>query len=574
MSHESGIGNYVKTGNISGTAIAVGPNAKAESVSYVERRRPPAPRQAPLPPSYYLPRAEITRVMEGLANSGQHIIAISGPEGIGKTTLACAAVKDAEARFSGVLWWKFNGQPGESKEMIGSFLVALDMEMTQEATLDERLRDLRSALYDRSFLLVLDNLTVAGQDQEFELHDLLPQSGSSCVVLTTADRDLAATHTDFYVDVPPLSAEDARQLLVALVGAEINQIPEDLLAGVLRRVGGLPQAIVAIGRQARQVLRRGPDTLIAWFSNPNIDWSSLRSLYDLAWNRLDETERSVFRAIGMLAAAPVEAKLIGATLGMDRSEAQRRLESLEGLSLLDRRDDGSFQAHSSIRDYARGFLSNSTALTANALRALEALTGEIALGPVDDPHRQVAIDHLHALFDLGVETRDNEIINSIISSGLRLTTVSGSFRHSVLYRTSWFLGGLEADFRDTTIALCDLPGGQWNDCKLDEVLLSSVRLPGSQFNSCSFREVSMVDTDLRLAQFNACNFADLRLVRCDLRGAQFNDCTLSNYQFIDLETDDTTQLNAHSAETPLPVSGDPGAEIGSDGEEHASKGSA
>ncbi|NJM09019.1 hypothetical protein HC891_26695 [Candidatus Gracilibacteria bacterium] len=98
-------GGSINAGNISGTGIAIGHGAQSH-VHYHERRRAPAPRQAPPLPAYFVPRPnDLEPFRSTLSTTDQTVVAITGLEGIGKTTLASAVAKATDEYFSdGVLW--------------------------------------------------------------------------------------------------------------------------------------------------------------------------------------------------------------------------------------------------------------------------------------------------------------------------------------------------------------------------------------------------------------------------------------------------------------------------------------
>ncbi|MFQ3648160.1 MAG: NB-ARC domain-containing protein [Anaerolinea sp.] len=156
--------------------------------------------------------------MLALCGTEHIVVAFTGLEGVGKTTLASAVAKDTHEFFSdGVLWGDFKGSSNGIGAVVRSFLVALDRDTTQIMSNEDLIKLLRLALASKRMLLILDNVT--GTD--FEPSSLLSHSSPSKILLTTANRDLAAVVANTTVDLQPLNEEAARVLLLRIAGEEL-----------------------------------------------------------------------------------------------------------------------------------------------------------------------------------------------------------------------------------------------------------------------------------------------------------------------------------------------------------------
>ena len=176
----------------------------------------------------------------------------------------------AERFPDAVLWGDFRNQIGELRDVLGSFLAALNIETDQFVSQDDRVKALRSELSDRSILIVLDNLS----DRDFDPSSLLPSAGQSHILLTTPDRDYAADVGTYVADLPPFPPDSARLILVNIAGEEILSLPEELLSSLLVQTGGWAKLLVTAGQQAKREKRRGEDALRNWAANPDIKWIS------------------------------------------------------------------------------------------------------------------------------------------------------------------------------------------------------------------------------------------------------------------------------------------------------------
>jgi hypothetical protein len=503
--------------------------------NYHERRRPPVPRQAPAPPRYFVPRSDLTQPLVSALSAASQVVALTGQNGVGKTTLACAVSTETQAHFAeGLLWGEFHDRADEAREVLGDFLAALDVDLDEFRSLDQRVRMLRSVLAGRRLLLVLDNWPGG----ELDPYELLPANGASGILITTPNQDEAARAASQVVDVPPMAEVAARELLGKVAGPALSELPEPALGRMLDQTGGFPVLLVTLAQQARQVRRQGVEALQAWASNPNIQWDDLASLYAFAFSRLAPVEQQALQALAQLAAAPVGAGLVAAALGLEAEAARDCLRGLEARSLVETAPGGAYWLPAPIHGFARRRL-GSAPEAANTRRRLvaywraraeesESLAGEAHLPA-----------HARALFEQCLQAEEWSSVRALALLQPRPAQISrGSL--SSLYGADLFL----SQFNDVTcgqsvLANAELSGAQWNGCDYNRATLAMVALAGSQFNDCNFSVTRWVGADLRAAQFNGCNFSDFHLVNVDLRGAEFNGCRFDRSQWVNVRLQDT-----------------------------------
>lgn len=191
--------------------------------------------------------------------SATPVLSVTGMPGIGKTALAVHLAHRARASYpDGQLFAEFGDttrRPAEPAEVLGRFLRALGLpDKRIPADLDERTTLFRTLTADRRVLVVLDNAVSARQ-----VLPLLP-GGDRCGVLITSRRRFSGIAAAHQLEVPPLAAEEAHDLLGKLVGqARVAAEP-----GAARRVvmlcGHLPLAIRGV---AARLAAAGPESLLA-----------------------------------------------------------------------------------------------------------------------------------------------------------------------------------------------------------------------------------------------------------------------------------------------------------------------
>jgi hypothetical protein len=168
--------------------------------------------QVPPPPRHFVGRdAE-------LAELGAPLVVLSGPEGVGKTSIASRWLRDRRGEFPG-----------------GQFCVDLQAHSPEDV--------LGWFAADEPFAVLLDNATSAAQ-----VRPLLPASGT--VVVTSRSRlDLDGAR---FVDVGPMDLDDSVRLLERVAGAREPDAARELA----RLCGGLPIALAVAG--ARWATRSHP----------------------------------------------------------------------------------------------------------------------------------------------------------------------------------------------------------------------------------------------------------------------------------------------------------------------------
>ena len=212
-------------------------------------------RPAQLPPTTadISGRTEQARALEeclvppdGPGPDSPRLVAVTGPGGIGKTTLAVHVAHRLRRAFpDGQLFADLAGadaDPVAPQEIQGRFLRALGVPHDAiPAAEAERTAFYRTVLAERRLLIVLDN--AAGAEQ---LRSLLPGSGPSAVLVTSRD---ALTHLPFgQVTALGLLAEtDARALFERIVGADRTRLEPQAVDAILEACGGLPLALRIAG---------------------------------------------------------------------------------------------------------------------------------------------------------------------------------------------------------------------------------------------------------------------------------------------------------------------------------------
>jgi tetratricopeptide (TPR) repeat protein len=245
-------------------ADLVGPEARVASY--------PVPSMAPrMPASPLLGREGLLDLCCERLLGPPRLLVLSGLPGVGKTALAIALSHDRRVREAypdGVLWAGL-GQHPDLEAQLGAWGLALGWRMEELAALpavEGRARVLQAALQARRLLVVLDDVWALQAASALQLG-----GPSSAHLITTRSPALAAEIAgEGALAVPELDLPSGRKLL----GTYAVELPQDAVDRLVQAVGGLPLALVLMGRHLRQEGRmaqsRRVETALARLQQPSV----------------------------------------------------------------------------------------------------------------------------------------------------------------------------------------------------------------------------------------------------------------------------------------------------------------
>ncbi|MFS0695207.1 tetratricopeptide repeat protein [Streptomyces nitrosporeus] len=209
------------------------------------------------------------------------LVLLGGMAGVGKSTVAYHLAQRLRERFpDGALHAELNGfaeddtRPADPEEVLDGFLARLPPYSTVTG-LAGKSAMLRSALADRSLLLVLDNASSAQQIQP-----LLPGAEGNCAVIITSRNGLGGLRSDNEVyarTVEPLRNEAALEVLQEKVAEKDRRTYAREFAELARLCGNLPLALTIVAR--RLEYRRSPRAIPDLVREMKTEWKRLDALH-------------------------------------------------------------------------------------------------------------------------------------------------------------------------------------------------------------------------------------------------------------------------------------------------------
>ncbi|MFI2642329.1 ATP-binding protein [Streptomyces sp. NPDC018610] len=290
------------------------------------------------------------------------VVAVSGPPGTGKTTLALHAGRRLADRFpDGQLVLDLRGtdeSPPAPAELLLLVLKAFGVPDRDLAKAGPEGHPglYRQLLAERRSLLVLDNAR-----DEAQVRPLLPGTGAGMVVVTSR-RMLTGLESVHRMPLGELGFEEATAFLSSLVGTERAAADPAALADVARRCGRLPLALRVAGNwlatRTGWTVRRLADRLA--LEERRLDVLSagdvrVAAAFDLSYRQLTPPAARMFRRLSLVPGPDVSAACAARLTGQELFDAEDTLEELVETGLLGT-DRDRYRLHDLLCLYARARL--------------------------------------------------------------------------------------------------------------------------------------------------------------------------------------------------------------------------
>ncbi|WP_232014093.1 tetratricopeptide repeat protein [Glycomyces terrestris] len=330
----------------------------------------PAAVPAQLPPalaSFTGRRAEL-RAAHGLLDradgAGPVIAAITGPAGVGKTTLGLRWAHQIADRFpDGQLYVNLRGFSPAPEVMapetaLHAFLTGLEVPAVRiPAALEERSALFRTRVAGRRLLLFLDNARDADH-----VRALLPGTAECLVVVTsrTALTGLVATDAASVLPLEVLDAAAARELLARRLGDRLTAEPaavDDLIG----HCAGLPLALAivaanAAARPARPLAEAAADLARARggldaFAGTEAA-TDVRTVFSWSLRAVSAAAARLFTQLGLHPGPETGTAAAASLAGLDERAARALLAELAAANLVTETGTGRYVLHDLLRAWA------------------------------------------------------------------------------------------------------------------------------------------------------------------------------------------------------------------------------
>ncbi|RCG22757.1 helix-turn-helix domain-containing protein [Sphaerisporangium album] len=316
---------------------------------------PAAPAQLPADVGGFTGRAEALNALDAATAA---VVTVSGPAGVGKTSLAVHWSRLAAPNFpDGQLYVDLRGFSPHAAidpaEVVRGFLDALGVPLDRiPSGFTAQVALYRSSSAGRRLLVVLDNARDADQ-----VRPLLP-SGPAARTVVTSRRRLTALiaetgATALTLDVPGI--DEAVELLAHRLGpgARPEAADGDAVAAIATACGRLPLALALVGARARLTGFR-PAAIAAELRHPGGRIAALEidAVFSWSYDALSADAARLFRLLGLASGADIAVAAVAALAGRALPEVRRTLAELTDASLVVEHAPGRYRTHDLLHVYA------------------------------------------------------------------------------------------------------------------------------------------------------------------------------------------------------------------------------
>ena len=273
------------------------------------------------------------------ASSGM-AVAVVGPPGVGKTSLAVAAAHHLAAEFpDGCLAVDLRGMdehPVSASTALDRMLRSLGVNPSQiPPTVAEQSSVYRSMLADRRMLVLLDNVS-----DEAHTRPLLA-TRRGCLTLIMCRRSLSGLEGIRWLWLGPLGSDDAVELVASIVTPERVRAEPEAARELVEQCGNLPLAVRIAGNR----LARQPGRSIASLTDrlrdertrlPTLTAGDLgvRPAFAVSYHRLSMPAQRLFRRLALVPEADFGIELAAIAAEIEYPDARLHVEELLEASLV------------------------------------------------------------------------------------------------------------------------------------------------------------------------------------------------------------------------------------------------
>lgn len=342
------------SGSVTGNVVQARSIGQVQFTHVHREPEPVAPSQLPPAPGSFAGRDRELAALRGQwadRDGGPLVVVLTGPAGVGKTSLALRwlhELRDGGDVPDGQLFADLGaaGRPASPGEVLDGFAAALGVPASRRPAGPGLYRSVTAS---RRLAVLLDDAVSAEQ-----VRPLVPASAGSVVVVTSRFR-LSGLVMDGagLVEVEPMDRDGSLRVLRRLLGPARVAGEDEAAAELASLCGGLPLALSLVGARLSTRPRRSLRREVAELRGEQrrldalaLDGVSVEAVFDAAYGSLEGDARRLYRMCAVHPGREFGVELCAAVFGT------AGLDRLLGANLLAETGDGRFAMHALLRLHA------------------------------------------------------------------------------------------------------------------------------------------------------------------------------------------------------------------------------
>jgi tetratricopeptide (TPR) repeat protein len=359
------VGNEVH-GDVSGSVVQAR-DVQGGIHYHITPRQLPSPSQLP-PSGRLVNREHELAALESARTSCEHasvpcVVVVSGPAGIGKTTLGVHWARSLLDRYcDGQFYADLQGHsasgPRGPSQILGQFLRALDVPGEQiPEELSEREAMFRSLTSDRRIAVLLDDAISTAQ-----VRPLLPSNSLSLTIVTSRWRLTGLlAHGARSIQVDRLDSSAAIDLLEQILGDERTTRQRGAAMDLVHLCALFPLAVCVAGARLASRPRWSITEMVDALTEeqqrlPALvaeDDLAMESSLDFSYERLPDQAQRLYRLAALYPGSTFDSQLMSTALAIPSPDARQLLGILADSHLIEDTPNGHYRFHDLIRLHAK-----------------------------------------------------------------------------------------------------------------------------------------------------------------------------------------------------------------------------